>query len=162
MLQVYTGDGKGKTTAALGQAVRFIGTGKRVAFVQFMKSWDTGERHVPLPRFSIAHFGSGQWVVGKPSAKDLSEAAKAMEFARKALSTVDVLVLDEGNMALHFGLVKKKDFEALLDAAKPKEVIVTGRRAPKWLIARADLVTEMREVKHPYAKGKLGRKGTEY
>jgi len=168
-IQVYTGDGKGKTTAALGQALRACGHGFRVFMVQFMKgSENYGEVMIfgKVPGFKLVQSGLPTFVEkGNPSEEDLRLAREGMELARKAVEdgTWDIVILDEINVAVDYGLV---DVDEVLDLTKKRpprmELILTGRYAPKEFIEIADLVTEMKEVKHHYAGGEEMREGIEY
>lgn len=189
MLEVYTGAGKGKTTAAIGLAIRAIGAGKKVYIMQFMKGMVYSEQEV-LRGFSpqlllettgkpffIAQEGMmtpkeqaafGDDVVvfapGKPPADYVAlMAAGFQKAATEARSgRYDIVILDELNMALFFGLIDRAAVEELLAAVSADtEVVITGRGAPDWLIERADLVTEMREIKHYYTKGIEARRGIE-
>ena len=186
-IQVYTGAGKGKTTAAIGLAVRAVGAGKRVFFLQFMKSRAYSEQTV-LERldgitletvgkpFFIAEEGTftveelrkwdGEVVVfpkGQPPASYIALVQSGIKMALDALAgDYDIIILDEYNVALHFGLVTKADTDQLLAARRgDTELIFTGRGATPELIAIADLVTEMKEVKHYYHKGVIARRGIE-
>ena len=168
LVQIYTGDGKGKTTAALGLALRACGQGARVAVVQFMKGWDHyGELNSVqlLPKVTLVQTGRPDYVYrGKEIQKDYDEAEHGLAEARRfAADGVDLLVLDEINVALDYGLLKLEDVMALVKS-KPRdmELVLTGRNAAKELLELADLVTEMREVKHPYQKGVKARRGVEY
>lgn len=168
---VFTGDGKGKTTAALGMALRAWGHGMRVFIVQFVKSdrVETGERLAAAQlgeRFIIKTFGEGFIFPEEEDFGRHREAAeRALATAREALTSgaYDMVVLDEITHALKHGLVGE---EAVLElvAAKPSTVhlVLTGRDAPPALVACADLVTEMRAVKHHYAQGVPAQKGVEY
>jgi cob(I)alamin adenosyltransferase len=169
LIQVYTGDGKGKTTAALGLALRAAGHGLRVYIVQYMKGWpDYGElaalKH--QPNITLVQFGRPDFVDrDNPDAKDIELAQQAL---RHSLDVVregryDVLVLDEINVALDYGLVSLDQVLAVLEAKPPHvELVLTGRGAHPQIVERADLVTEMRQIKHPYSRGIGGRKGIEY
>lgn len=170
MIQVYTGDGKGKTTAALGLAMRAVGHGLRVMIIQFLKGGGpygelrTAEYLSPL--LTIKEMGRGCFVDRKtPQPEDIKACRHALMLAKEAICSkeFDLVVLDEVNVAIDLGLVSTQDILELL-AARPAgvEVVLTGRHAPPELIERADLVTEMREVKHYYRKGILARKGIEY
>jgi len=169
MLHVYTGDGKGKTTAALGLGMRAAGHGLKVIVIQFMKgqiNYGELESAKKLPNFEIRQFGRAEFVDKKrPAQIDIDLARKGMDYAREVLGlrACDVLVLDELNCAVEWGLVPLSEVLAML-RSRPKdmEVVVTGRYAAKELLDAADLVTEMREVKHPYKKGVLGREGVEF
>lgn len=189
MLQVYTGNGKGKTTAAIGLAIRALGAGMQVYFMQFMKSLAYSEQPI-LQKFSpqlilqtagkpffIAEEGMlseedraawGDDVVifppGQPPADYARMMKKGFQTAfREILSgKYDMGILDELNVALFFGLIGREPVEELLDRIPPKtELILTGRNAPDWLLNRADLVTEMKEIRHYYAKGIAARAGIE-
>lgn len=168
-IHVYTGTGKGKTTAALGLALRSWGHGKRVCIIQFMKgNEDYGEHKASLKLgkdFLIRHFGRGVFIIDKPTTEDKKLAKKGLDFAKKILSSnkYDLIVLDEINCALHWGLLSNKDVRGLLEI-KPAnlELVLTGRYAPQWLIKKADLVTEMKERKHYFKKGVKARLGIEY
>lgn len=166
-LQVYTGDGKGKTTAAMGLALRAAGRGLAVLIVQFAKARPTGEVEA-LRRFSpqveVRQFGTGSFITGKPSAADIAAAREGLACARAAAAsgTWDLLVLDEANVAVRLGLFPVDELLALVDAAGGRmEIVVTGRGADPRLLERADLVTEMREVRHYFARGVEARTGIE-
>lgn len=169
LIQVYTGNGKGKTTAALGQALRAAGRGLKVYIIQFIKGgFDYGELYIvdKIPNIELKAFGRGRFITGKkPKPEDLEEARRAMELAKKVISSgeYDIVILDEINVALYYGLIKVDDVVEMLKK-KPKhvEVILTGRKAPDEIVELADLVTEMVEVKHPYQKGMPPRLGIEY
>ncbi|MBM4431099.1 MAG: cob(I)yrinic acid a,c-diamide adenosyltransferase, partial [Chloroflexi bacterium] len=169
LVQVYTGDGKGKTTAALGLALRAAGQGLQVYIVQFMKGWpDYGElvalRH--QPNITLVQFGRPDFVDrDNPDPRDVQMAQEALQHVLDVLSDgrYDVVVLDEINVALDYGLLSLQRVLALLEA-KPGhvELVLTGRNAHPEVIRRADLVTEMRLIKHPYEAGIAGRRGIEY
>ena len=169
LVQVYTGDGKGKTSAAFGLALRAVGRGLKVYVIQFIKGgFDYGELHVVerLPHFKLKAFGRGKFVTDVPPTEDDVKLAKeAFKLAREVVSggEYDVVVLDEINVALHLKLVEIGETVDLI-RSKPKhvELILTGRSAPPEVVELADLVTEMREVKHPYTKGIPPRKGIEF
>ncbi len=168
LIQVYFGNGKGKTTAALGQALRAAGRNKKTLIVQFMKKWDYGELHSveKIPQITIKTFGTKDFVYkGKAKEIDYREAKKAfLEGVQGAQSgQYDLIIFDELNVAIDFELVELQQVIDFLEE-KPEgvEVIITGRNAPQEIINRADLVTEMREIKHPYQVGIQARKGIEY
>jgi cob(I)alamin adenosyltransferase len=169
MVQLYTGDGKGKTTASLGQALRACGHGFRVLMIQFMKgSKNYGEllSSRSVPGLEIVQKGLPSFVKkGEPSEEDLRLAAEGMDLARRAVKEArhDVLILDEINCAVDYGLVPVEDVVDLIKA-KPDamELILTGRYAPPELVELADLVTEMREVKHHFNSGVQMREGIEF
>lgn len=169
LVQVYTGDGKGKTTAALGLALRMAGQGGRVAFIQFMKGWDFyGEIRglKSLPGVRHERTGRADYVYrGRELEVDRTEALRGLALGRECLASgdYDLVVLDELNVALDYGLV---GIDAVLEAIRLRsfgvEVVMTGRGAPEALLEAADLVTEMREIRHPYSKGMVSRRGIDY
>jgi len=169
LIQVYTGTGKGKTTAALGQAMRAAGQGLKVYIIQFMKGWpyygelDTVGHH---PNITLKQFGRPDYVdKEKPEPIDIRMAEEALEHAREVVTggEYSLVILDEINVALEWKLITLDSVLDLLDQ-KPEnvELILTGRYAHPEIIARADLVTEMHEIKHPYQKGVISRRGIEY
>ncbi len=206
MVHVYTGDGKGKTTAALGLALRSLGHGHNVQVIQFLKGGHyTGEliaAETLLQKsgsFKISQFGKGCLKTDRQMRlftngnklencpknfnvrddvscgecrdcflsdhEEIEQTKRAMEYAREVLQSddVDVVVLDEISHVLSKRMVSTDDVMEMIDTKKPHiELILTGRNAPSELIDRADLVTEMREIKHPFRKGVEGRKGIEY
>jgi cob(I)alamin adenosyltransferase len=162
MIHVYTGNGKGKTTAAFGLALRALGNGMRVFIVQFMKGGESGEVKA-IKRFenaSVLISGTGRFL---PPIKeeDLEMAREGLKAARDAIKSYDMVILDEINVAVHFGLI---EVDELLDIIRRAEceVILTGRYADRRLIEIADYVTIFQEMKHPYAKGIKARKGIEF
>ena len=169
LIQVYTGNGKGKTTAALGQAMRVAGKGLKVYIIQFMKGWPhygelrTVARH---PNITLKQFGRPDFVDKEnPALVDVRMAQEALDHGRQMVMSqeYDLVILDEVNVALEWRLIQLQDLLSLLDD-KPErvELILTGRYAHSAIIARADLVTEMREIKHPYQRGIVSRKGIDY
>ncbi|RLJ03276.1 MAG: cob(I)yrinic acid a,c-diamide adenosyltransferase [Candidatus Aenigmatarchaeota archaeon] len=164
MIILYYGDGKGKTTASLGIALRAVGHGMKVSVIQFMKARPTGEYFAQefIDGLSIRQFGRDVFV-DEPIKDDFELAQKALEFARDEIQKRDVVILDEVNIALSKGLLKKDEVLGLLDSVPDgKHVVLTGRNPPDYLIKKADLVTEMREVKHPYRKGVSAVKGIDW
>ena len=166
-VQVYTGNGKGKTTAALGLAIRAAGAGMKVFIGQFIKSADYSEIKA-LDRFadqiSLVQFGRGCFIRGNPCDEDIQLARRGLEAIAAALESgrYDLVIADEANVAFGCHLVGEADLLALIDARRPEtELVLTGRNAPQSVIDRADLVTEMREVKHYYQNGVLAREGIE-
>jgi cob(I)alamin adenosyltransferase len=169
LVQVYTGEGKGKTSAAFGLALRAVGRGLRVYIIQFIKGgFDYGELHIvdKIPNLKLATFGRGKFITEvPPSEEDSKLALEALKFAERVVDSgqYDVVVLDEVNVALNLKMIR---IEEVIDMIKNKpkhvELVLTGRNAPTQIIDVADLVTEMREVKHPYAQGVPPRKGIEY
>jgi len=169
LVQVYTGDGKGKTTCALGLALRAVGQGLKVYLVQFLKGRDTGEARAAArlaPDLTMRSFGRPVLINLKaPAPEDLALARQALDLARELLAAGDhdLVILDEINVALAYGLVPLTEVLEMLKARPPwVEVVLTGRQAPPELIALADLVTEMRPVKHYYEAGVPGRRGIEW
>ena len=169
LVELFTGDGKGKTTAALGTILRVIGQGYRVYIAYFMKGdYPYGEQVIlaQLPNVSFSRFGFVSFV-DKNNIKDeeKEEARKALQTAREAMLSgdYDVVVLDEVNIAAAWKLI---DIDEVINLIKEKppgvELILTGRYADARIIEMADLVTEMVKVKHPYDKGILARRGIEF
>jgi cob(I)alamin adenosyltransferase len=166
-LQVYTGDGKGKTTAALGLAVRAAGAGLRVYVGQFLKAARSSE-HRALARFpdlvTVRRFGTPGFVRGHPTKAQLLSARRGLEQVGRVLrsGTYDLVVLDEASVAVRLGLFRAADLLRVLRARPAHvEAVVTGRGASEELLREADLVTEMREVKHYYRAGVRARRGIE-
>jgi len=168
-IHLYTGDGEGKSITAFGLALRAVGHGYKVIIVQFMKGRkDIGEykvRRKLAPNYEIYQFGRREFInLKSPEPIDYILARRGLEFARKMLKKKPrLLILDEINLAVSIGLVGLSDVLALLnDIPEQTTVVLTGRNAPKELIERADLVTEMCEIKHPWKRGVQARKGIEY
>ena len=169
LIQVYTGNGKGKTTAALGLALRAVGHGLKVLFIQFMKgNIDYGELESSKklsPYLTIKQMGRETFVSKtNPDPIDIKLARDGFALAKKAISNEEysIVILDEINVAIDYGLIPLSDLLHLLDT-KPKgiELILTGRNAKPEIIDKADLVTEMVERKHYFKKGVSARKGIE-
>lgn len=171
LIQIYTGDGKGKSTAAIGQAVRVTGHGFKVGFVSFFKPpeiFGYGE-YKPMEKIGIKvfHFAKKHPHFYKEISPSevREECLKGVEFIKELFKneTWDMLVLDELNIAIRDGFLKEEEVFSLLEA-KPQrlELILTGRGAPLALIKKADLVSEIKKIKHPYDQGIQGRKGIEY
>ena len=172
LLIVYTGPGKGKTTCALGTAFRAVGQGLRVMMVQFIKgSWHYGEldaaEMLGADRFEIRPMGRGfvKLGQGQQDPEDLRLCEQAWEFGRAQIDSgkYDLVVLDEINYVISYKMLDAEKVVAAL-AARPERVhvICTGRNAHPKLVELADLVTEMREIKHPYTKGVLAQRGIDY
>lgn len=188
-VQVYTGDGKGKTTAAIGLAIRAIGAGKKVLFLQFMKSLAYAEQKVlkELSSITLETVGKPFFIIpegmkskeelarwgddvvvfekGKPPKEYVELIQRGYERALRAVQSedYDVIVLDEINMALFFGLLTEEEGKQLLQARRDDvELVCTGRGAPQWLLDEADLVTEMKPIKHYYDAGVNARIGIEH
>ena len=168
LIQVYTGDGKGKTTAALGLALRAAGRNMKVLIVQFMKKWDYGELHSVelIPNIILMTFGTKDFVrKGKVKKIDYEEAKKAFSFGIVGMQSgdYDIVIFDELNMALYYELLDLKEvIQEIKEKPDKVEVVITGRRASNEIIEIAELVTEMKEIKHPYQKGIEARRGIEY
>ena len=168
LIQVYTGDGKGKTTAALGLALRAAGRNMKVLIVQFMKKWDYGELHSIklIPDITLKTFGTKELIYeGEVKKIDYEEAEKAFSFGIEGVQSgnYDLVIFDELNIALYYELLDLKEvIKKIKEKPENVEVVITGRKAPQEIIEIADLVTEMREVKHPYQKGVEARKGIEF
>jgi cob(I)alamin adenosyltransferase len=166
-IQIYTGDGKGKSTAAFGVAARMAGRGGRVFIGRFMKGLTSGEFMScnAIPGIEYEDFGSEEYIVGTPSDRDFSSAEHGLRRVGDALESneYDMVVMDEVNDALLFGLLTLDDvMEVVAKRPEHTELIITGRGAPKRLIDMADLVTEMRAVKHYFDEGVMARPGVEY
>jgi cob(I)alamin adenosyltransferase len=169
---VHTGPGKGKTTAALGTAFRAVGQGLKVLMVQFIKgSWHYGEldaaKMLGDDRFQILPMGRGFVKVGveKPDPEDVRLVREAWDFASAKMMSgeYDLVILDEINYAISYKMLDAKEVaEKLNERPEMMHVILTGRNAHALIVEVADLVTEMREVKHPYQKGILAQRGIEY
>jgi cob(I)alamin adenosyltransferase len=165
--QVYTGNGKGKTTAALGLSMRAAGAGFRVYIAQFIKKRRCSE-HVLLEelpdRITVKQYGKGFIMGRKPSPADIKAAREGYDEVKKVLLSkeYDVVVLDEANVAVHYGLIAAREIVELI-AMKPKgvELVITGRYADEKVMEAADLVTEMRELKHYGGQGVKARRGIE-
>lgn len=178
-LQIYTGEGKGKTTAALGLAIRSCGAGYRVFLVQFDKGHREGHEHYcerpvlrTIPNLEFHPTGlermmpDGSFRFGVTGA-DRAEAARGIEIAERALTEpgVDVVILDDVVGGLSYGLLDRPAVDRLLDiwaARRDRELVMTGRDVPAEYLERADLVTEMRKVKHYYDAGEGARRGIEW
>ncbi len=168
LIQVYTGNGKGKTTASLGLALRACGHGYKVAMVQFMKkneSYGEVQASKYLPGFSLYQFGRNVFVRRNPDQIDIELAKEGLSFAKEIMEKeeYDIIILDEINVAVDYGLLTEEEVLKFLDF-KPEniELILTGRYAKDSIVKRADLVTEMKEIKHPYEKGIMAREGIEF
>lgn len=186
-IEVYTGDGKGKTTASIGLAIRAIGAGKKVCIIQFMKSLAYSEQQVlkNLPGITLITLGKPYFIAkegmltdeeikawgdklvvypaGHPPKDYRNMVLKGIDDAVKAVSgSYDVVILDEYNMACWYELATDEDTKRILSARKENvELVFTGRNAPEAVLDAADLITEMKKVRHYYDKGIMGRKGIE-
>lgn len=168
-IQVYTGNGKGKTTAAIGQAVRAAGTGLKTLIIQFMKEYPYNELNslkLLSEWITIEQHCGDEFVYKRelPSNEEITKARNALQSAREKMLTgeYDIIILDEAIVSIYFKLLTTDELINFMDS-KPDnvELILTGRYCPPEIIERADLVTEMLEVKHYYTKGILSRRGIE-
>ncbi len=164
--QVYTGNGKGKTTSAIGLAIRAAGANLNVLFVQFVKGKPYSE-HVALSKFdniTIKQFGREGFIHSKPTKEDIQQAKEGYNFVLEAFEKdiYDVVILDEANIAVFFNLFSDDDLIKLIER-KPDntELIITGRYAADKVMEKADLITEMKEIKHYYKQGVKARMGIE-
>jgi len=168
-VQIYTGNGKGKSTAAIGQAVRAAGFGLKTYIAQFMKEYPYNEL-ISLKHLSewitIVQFGGDEFVYKKelPNEAELDKARNGLQSAREKMLSgdYDLIILDEAIVAIYFKLIRTEELIEFIKI-KPQnvELILTGRYCPEELIELADLVTEMKEVKHYYQKGITSRRGIE-
>jgi cob(I)alamin adenosyltransferase len=168
-IQVYTGNGKGKTTAALGLSLRAAGAGLKVFIAQFIKKRRCSEHDIIQERFSdlitVEQFGKGLILKRTTTQSDMKAAQKGLAEIRNAIESneYDIVILDEVNVAVHYNLI---DLDDLLDIMQKKpegvELVITGRYADDKVIESADLVTDMREIKHYKKKGIKARRGIEY
>lgn len=166
-IHVYTGAGKGKTTASLGLAFRAAGAGHKVFLAQFIKGGRYSELNA-LKRFedliTVEQFGRGRFINGKPSEDDIADARRGLIKMKNVLASGDyrLVVMDEVNIALHYNLFSAAEIIDLLDSrAEGTEVVLTGRHALPEILEKADLVTEMRAVKHYFKEGVKARVGIE-
>ncbi len=166
-VQVYTGNGKGKTTAALGLALRAVGAGHKIFIGQFLKGKEYSELEsleLLSEYITVRQYGRGVFIRGNPTAEDVSLAKQGFEEIKQASTSgeYEVVIMDEGNIATHYGLVP---VDELLELMKHKhdatELVITGRNADSQIIDQADLVTEMKEIKHYYSEGVNARIGIE-
>jgi cob(I)alamin adenosyltransferase len=169
LIMVFTGDGKGKTTAALGQALRALGHGKKVLVIQFMKGRKYGEvlcAEQCLPNLTFKLCGLDSFVMrGNPAPVDVELAREGFNLGKASIQSgeFDLVILDELNIAIDFGLIPLKDvLDALKAKAQKVDVILTGRYAPKEIVDIADTVSEVKEIKHHYSQGIKERAGIEF
>jgi cob(I)alamin adenosyltransferase len=165
--QVYTGNGKGKTTAAIGLAIRAAGAGLKVFIAQFIKMGDYSEIKA-LKRFSdlitVEQFGLGRFTNGIPRPEDIRAAQKGLERVRSVMATdeYNIIIMEEANVAVKLGLFAVQDLlKIIINKPYDKELVITGRGAASRIIETADLVTEMKPIKHYYQKGVPARIGIE-
>jgi len=177
VIVVYTGDGKGKTSAGLGLMVRALGSGFRVAFIQFIKNWDVGEHQfiktiMPLYTDKLDFYkgGLGFFEAGELSSNDsreghLKEARKTFDFAYQAVISGEyqLVICDEINNSVHDGLLTMADLKKIIDDKHPKtSLCLTGRNFPTELIKNVDIVTDMVKLKHHFDDNVLANKGIDY
>ncbi len=181
MIVVFTGNGKGKTTAALGAAVRAVGRGQKVLIVQFIKGpWQSGEdfstqllTEEVLAKSKIGKGGltfkkMGLGFVGilgdqLPFEEHVKAAQKALAYIKEQLPQYNMVVMDEVNVAVQLKLIAAKEVLEVLEGIEDSKIVVlTGRDAPQDFLDRADLATEMKEIKHPFNSGKLGKLNVEF
>lgn len=171
--QAFWGNGKGKSTSSFGTALRACGNGYRVHLVQFMKNGaDTLDEQIPgeikalekFDNFSYKRFGSGGWVIKKPTEEQIKTCKEALNYVADALTKYDIVIADEILYAVQLGLLTEDDVIRLIDEKpKDKELILTGsHKELARVFERCDLVTEIKKIKHPYDAGFLARKGLEY
>jgi cob(I)alamin adenosyltransferase len=167
-VQVYTGDGKGKTTAALGQALRAVGHGWKVIMIQFLKArGGIGEIEAAknIPNLTMLQFGSGHFVRNKLTQEDFLLARKAWQTAKESIlsQNYDMVILDEVNLAIYYNLIDVEEVLKIIEERPSHvELVLTGRHVHPRLLEKADLVSEIKAVKHPYEKGVQAREGIEY
>jgi cob(I)alamin adenosyltransferase len=167
-VQLYTGNGKGKTTAALGLALRAVGAGRKVFFAQFVKGKSYSENETierMVPGITVRQYGRGCFIVNAPEEEDIRAAGSGLKEVDKIIRSGDygLVVLDEACIAVYYNLFTEEALIGVMDKRCPgTEIVVTGRYATRGLIDYADLVTEMKEVKHYYTRGVQARKGIEY
>jgi cob(I)alamin adenosyltransferase len=166
-VQVYTGDGKGKTTAALGLALRAAGAGLKVYIAQFVKGMEYSELK-SLRNLSdsivVKQYGRDCFICGQPEEEDMRLAQEGLKEVHNVMcdGRYHLVILDEANIATYFNLFSVDDLLHLIhDKPENVEMVITGRRADPRIIEEADLVTEMREIKHYYQKGVQAREGIE-
>lgn len=172
LLIVYTGNGKGKTTAALGMCLRAAGYDWTVCLIQFVKgSWKYGELkglkrlepNVELHVIGEGFVGIVDDTKSFEQHRTANQAGVKLALEKISSGSYPLVILDELNVAYHLGLVTQDEFEQILSARGAlQHLVITGRDAPDWLVEKADLVTEMREIKHPYQKGILAQKGVDW
>ncbi len=167
-IHLYTGNGKGKTTAALGLALRAAGAGMRILFAQFVKGQEYSELKAirnSLPQITVRQYGLDCFIINRPTQNDIDAARKGFEEVSEAVLSgeYDLIVMDEAAIAIYYNLFAVEELIELLKR-KPveTEIVITGRYAPPELIGFADLVTEMKEVRHYYSEGVKARRGIEH
>jgi len=170
LIEVYTGDGKGKTTAAFGLALRALGRNKSVIIFQFLKPPDTPSGEVialkkAYPETEIIQGGRERFVIGRPEEEDILLAKTLLEKIILAVSSgeYDIIIVDEVFPAYKAGVISIEDIKKIIQKKSSNtELVLTGRGAPEEILKEVDLITEMKEVKHPYYKGVKAREGIEF
>ncbi len=167
MVHVYTGKGKGKTTAAFGLAMRASGWGKKTRIFQFLKDRESGERKAceDIEEIKVSCYGTSSFIVDGEIKEEVKEEVRRgfKEAVQEIKSGIwDILILDELNLAIYFDIIGLEEVLDLINIRGDTEVIITGRKAPEGLLEKADLVTKMKNYKHPYSEGLEARKGIEY
>jgi len=167
-VHLYTGNGKGKTTAAFGLALRASGAGLKVFIGQFVKGMlyhEIQAINTYIENIVVKQYGIDCFIINEPTEKDKAAARTGLEEMKKIIASgeYDVVIMDEVTIALHYYLINVKELVDMIDS-KPEnvELILTGRYAPQELIQKADLVTEMKEIRHYYRVGVEARKGIEF
>jgi len=175
LTQIFWGDGKGKTTSALGASLRACGNGYKVYLIQFLKNGATGlKEEIPgeikalkkFPNFHCKRFGTKEWVIKKVTKSQIKSCKEALQFSEKILTSnkADIVILDEILYAVQLNLLKEEEIVNLIEK-KPieKELILTGSHKPlKKIFEKADLISHIKKIKHPFDKGILARKGIEF
>ncbi|MCK9450395.1 MAG: cob(I)yrinic acid a,c-diamide adenosyltransferase [Bacteroidales bacterium] len=166
MIQIYTGNGKGKTTAAIGAAIRASGAGMNIFMAQFVKGMHYSELEVlkTISNITLEQYGRDCFIEKEPTQADIEAAQKGWDKVKKILkqNKYDMVILDELCIALYYKLIDLDEVLEVLRNIEKTEIIITGRYAADELIETADLVTKMHEIKHPYNSGTQARKGIEY
>jgi cob(I)alamin adenosyltransferase len=168
LVQIYTGNGKGKTTAALGLSLRAAGRGLKVFIAQFVKGMFYGELEALerfAPQITLHQYGRKCFIRDEPTEEDVRLAREGWQEIQNVLKSekCDLLILDEIGIAIHYRLISLEEVEELLRSRPDSvELVLTGRKIPEALYEQADLVTEMREIKHYYNAGVQARKGIEF
>ena len=173
-VQIFWGDGKGKTTSSLGTALRACGNGYKVHLVQFMKN-GTGNPEIDypgeiralenFPNFSFKRFGTRGWIIGKPTNDQIKKVKEALEYVKSCFSKeYDIIIADEILYAVQLGLLEENEIIKLMgEKPENKELILTGSHKPfPKIFEKANLVTEIKKIKHPYDSGYIARKGLDY
>lgn len=166
MIVIYTGDGKGKTSASIGQIVRALGHGYSVAFGQFMKNDNkAGEQRIIKQLIEHVHIaGPGFFRKPEEMTQQKECAHGLLLWAEKMLDTVDIVILDEALYALSYDIISQHDILSLISKARrcDKDLILSGRGLPDWLREEADLVSEITPIKHPYEQGIPAKAGIDF